>query len=277
MRVTDMLFWIHEREAIREQRAAGMPPPWSNDPVMANTRWCNVHREDDKVTRFMRENWSNKDSPLWWFVAGRMLNYIPTLEDILEYGAQPATNDYPAIDGLIEGLKARRESGEKIFTSAYTISTAGRRMDKLDYVGKVLEEVQSLDNRNYFYGSTLEEFHRRLTYVDGLGSFLAAQVVADLKNTPGHPLQMAPDRVTFAAPGPGSLRGLAAFWGRPVTPRTFTEDLREAWIQCAAVDPTVMQGIDMQDFQNCMCEFSKYIRIKEEGGHARNRYVPGHD
>ena len=54
-----------------------------------------------------------------------------------------------------------------------------------------------------------------LQSLEGLGSFLAAQVVADLKNTVGYPLYYALDKATFVAHGPGSIRGLQWFWNEP--------------------------------------------------------------
>ena len=118
---------------------------------------------------------------------------------------------------------------------------------------------------------TLQETYDQLSNIDGLGSFLSGQVLADMKNTVGHPLFNAPDKHTFVAHGPGSIKGLSAFWERKVTPSSFREDMMECR---ALVDPLIPEGfpkIDNQDFQSCLCEISKYWRVKE-GGHARNRY-----
>src|SRR5262249_11808741 len=123
--------------------------------------------------------------------------------------------------------------------------------------------------------TTLQTAWNALCEVRGLGSFLAAQVVADCKNTPHHPLFSAPDWDSFSAPGPGSLKGLSEFFDQPVTARTYHAALNECWKLTARLLPV---GLDlhMQDFQNCMCEFSKYMRVKR-GGHARNKYSPGNN
>jgi hypothetical protein len=52
----------------------------------------------------------------------------------------------------------------------------------------------------------LAYFHEQLIKFDGLGSFIAAQVIADLKYI--EPFKFAIDWWTFAASGPGSRRGL---------------------------------------------------------------------
>jgi hypothetical protein len=272
MKTAHLSYWINEREQMRRRKErvdADYTYGYSDDFYMGTVRYCNVHREDDKVTRWMRQNWSTKDSPVWWFVLGRMLNYIPTLDRIRPYTSLPVLRDV---------LKDIRSTGEKVFTSAYTISTCGKRMDKIDYVVRVCEAVASVDWITWHPREnrvvTLAEFHLGLTQIDGLGSFLAAQVVADLKNTPGHPLQTAPDHATWCAPGPGSLRGLQAFYGRPVTPRTFVKDIRECYAATMPLVQEHVKPIDMQDFQNCLCEFSKYDRVSRGVGHARNKYTP---
>jgi hypothetical protein len=270
-RTEDLAYWINEREAMRKRREPGGATVnhvwkygWSDDPHMGLVRYCNVHREDDKVTRWITKNWRN---PNWnhpnltlAMVMARMINNTDTL----------AVVDFPSL-GLL-GLDDQRRKmiaikGKK-WTSAYTISTCGRSMGKEDYVfGHVLRQVAAVqwDWDTYSLG----ECHSDLMRVDGLGSFLAAQVVADLKNTPGHPLSKAPDWWTWSAHGPGSLKGLAAYHGAPVTPRGFHEALKTAYEQ---VHPLIGMDLHMQDFQNCMCEFSKYVRVKE-GGRARNTYA----
>jgi hypothetical protein len=263
---TELIYWINERENMREHKEAGLPYPHSGDPVMASTRFTNVRREDDKVTRWLKQHWRDPyhDHPnlLVATVLSRMVNYIPTLEEI----------GFPEVWDSSEyrvSMKLRRIRKEKIWSSAYTISTCGIAMDKIDYViGHVCSTVAIHQHGILAPTNTLDSYHRRLMSVDGLGSFLAAQVVADLKHTPGHPLSKAPDWMTWAAHGPGSLKGLAYFWEVDrITPSLFASRLQKAYNLVAGKIPE----LSMQDFQNCMCEFSKFMRIRS-GGHARNGY-----
>jgi len=179
------------------------------------------------------------------------------------------------VEDMAFGLKDRRACGIKIFNGAYLITTCGVKMDKIDYVFRVAD-----DTRNSMVSiqpeNTLEHWHRQLTQVKGLGSFLAAQVIADLKNTPGHPLQEAPDRLTWCAPGPGSLRGLARLEnGRRPSKKAF---LRVAQAARQRVVPLLdpMPEIDMQDFQNCLCEFDKWERTYFGESKPKQRYDGRH-
>jgi hypothetical protein len=51
-----LLHWARERYSIRCKRAAGLPPPWTDDPVLAAHRFCNASREHDRVTIWIRQN-----------------------------------------------------------------------------------------------------------------------------------------------------------------------------------------------------------------------------
>jgi len=272
-RTFDLVYWISERYAIKLRRDSRDGPPWTGDPVMANVRYCNVHREDDAVTKWFRENWNKPDDGAWKFVLGRLINYVPTLQEIrsgmlLDSSLKRETT----LERIAGSMKERREAGEKVFTSVYTISTCGEKIDKIDYVIRLAASMMHAGDPEY---GTLAETHEQLTCVPGLGDFLSGQVIADMKNTVGHPLHEAPDWWTWCAPGPGSINGLKCFFpNRSITKTNF----HSAMAECRAlVDPLVplyIPRISAQDFQNCLCEFSKYYRVKYEHGHVRNKYGP---
>ena len=159
-----------------------------------------------------------------------------------------------------------RDDGLQLFNGAYLITTCGVKMDKVDYVYRVVEDAASLD----FTGvSDCRGYARRLQLVNGLGSFLAAQVVADLKNTPGHVLYTAPDWWTWCAPGPGSLRGIKWLEGYESTTKgQFSATARHLYSTLTDDIPK----LHMQDFQNCLCEFDKYCRVKTGAGRSKRKY-----
>jgi hypothetical protein len=268
----DLAYWINERESIRMRREAGVPAPWTPDPVMATVRFCNVHREDDKVTRYIRgsNTYSRADIPVWVVVLARMVNRISSLDRLASY---VANGD---LDGIKATLKHFRDGGTVIWGNAYTISTCGRAMDKVDYViGHVVSNVLTQEEVHGPTYRSLKETFEWLTGIDGLGSFLAGQVVADLKNIKGHPLNTAPDWWTWSAHGPGSLRGLTAYYGSKVSPATYQEAISICYDEVRPLLANYVGELHMQDFQNCMCEFSKFIRVRDGDGHARNSYVAG--
>lgn len=239
---------------------------WTDDPVMGKVRFCNVRREDDKVTKWLAENWRLNHHKVWEIVLARFVNWIPTLHEIV--GGD--------LDKVRHAMIVLRGRGKQIWGNAYTVSTNGLSLDKVDYViDRVIRPIQEYGDPRWRDGShTLQETFDWLVTRNGIGSFMAGQIIADLKNTQGHALQTAPDWHTWASPGPGSLRGLEAYFGRRVTPSGFTQALQTVANEVYEVLPDDFPNLHMQDLQNCMCEFSKYMRVKG-GGHARNRYSAG--
>ena len=122
---------------------------------------------------------------------------------------------------------------------------------------------------------TLSTFHARLMAADGMGSFQAGQVLADLKYVQ---LESAVDWWTFAASGPGRRRGLNRVLGR-----TAEAEWDEAewfatlrWLQ-TTIDPLIAAAgilrLHAQDAQNALCEFDKYERVRLGQGRVRP-YTP---
>ncbi len=269
-----MAHWINHRWSVLVRKERGDPPPWTNDRIMQDFRFCNVHRENDRVTRWIRDNWRNdyagEHNLVPALVIARMFNLPSTLTRI----GFPHEWD---VDRMIDIVKEMRSNKEKIFNGAYLITTCGVKMDKVDYVFRVADDTRKLGfewlRRR---GRTLEDMHRQLTTVKGLGDFLAGQVIADLKNTPGHPLHTAPDRSSWATAGPGSLRGLARLEQAHRPSRaSFLTRMQAARTR---VDPLLidMPEIDAQDFQNCLCEFDKWDRTYLGQSKPKQRYSGRH-
>ena len=262
--------WIIERELIRMRRQQGQKPPWTTDRELSGFRFCNVNRENDAVTKWIHENWrqpNQRDTMLWHaMLAARMFNWPPTLKRM----------GYPepwSVESVEATLRPAWERGDKLFTGAYIVSTNGKKMDKLTYVLEVLTKA-------YYHGQCVQEgmtlagAHQRLQRVEGVGSFMAGQIVADLKYTPV--LQGAEDWWDWAAPGPGSMRGLNRMMDRPLKQKyrnpEFSQLLRD--LRATVYSQELREGfprIHLQDLQNCLCEVDKWLRLKD-GGRTRNTY-----
>jgi len=80
MRTKELVKFIKERESIRLKKEAGKPRPWTKDPILGNYRFCNVHREDDRVTRELKALAPTEDANLWfWWVMARLFNKPRTM------------------------------------------------------------------------------------------------------------------------------------------------------------------------------------------------------
>ena len=264
-----LAYWIVERDGIYRRRfIQGYDKPWSEDRVFQTVYFCNVHREKDRVTKWIRENYTpeffgkNYDLAI---CASRLFNFPPTLLNI--------SNDLVQFnpESILDTLHARQDHGDQVWGGAYVITTHGQKMPKSVYCVGVLEEANKLLPLD---GIThCQDAFDIIQTIDGFGSFLSAQVVADLKNTKGHNLNNAYDRDEFAAPGPGSLRGLTWFMEHNVSKGTFMPNLLECrkWLESSSAAP-LMLTIDNQDLQNCLCEYDKYMRVSTGTGRSKRRY-----
>lgn len=269
--------FVRRRHQVYVNRAAGLPKPWTQDPILQAYRFCNVYRELDTVTQWVAQHWrqpSRRQEDNWFFmVIARLVNNPDTLAHIS--GSVWYAKDFIAV------LDKRMAGGHKAFGSAYIVSTNGRQMPKPLYLAEqVLEPLWAKrDHYRPVSSDTLHTFHHRLSQAMGLGSFMAAQVVADVKNTKGGPLAGAMDWYTWAAPGPGSLRGLARVVNgdheKPVPGKEFLERLGVVrhWINQMAKKQG-WEPLCAQDVQNCLCEFDKYERVRLGQGKPRQGY-PG--
>jgi hypothetical protein len=270
-----LLYWIKEREAIRLRRAAGAPPPWTDDRILQAWSFCNVRREDDRVTRWIAKNWRepNAGDPDLWFAmcVARFVNWPHTLVEL----GYPVPWDRERFVAVITARMARKET---CFGPAYNISNGGSNAPKAVHVAGVLDRLwQARRILRPRVGERLAEWHGRLKQRDGLADFMAAQIVADMKYV--EPLRSANDWMAFAASGPGSRRGLNRVLGRPVDKNWREDDWRAALRRLRETIAPELQRMGLsdlhaQDLQNCLCEFDKFERIRLGEGKPKRRFRP---
>lgn len=275
-----LLHWIRERYSIYVKRNVDkLPAPWTSDPILQSYRFCNVYREHDRVTAWLAQNWRtpNEDDDMLWFAmcVARLLNRTESLAAI----GYPV----PFRKTTLNPLRKLEAEGGKVFGAAYIVSTGGRPMNKLDHIQfNVLQPMW--DNRKritdgVINAKTLEEVYGVIGSNLGFGSFMAAQVVADLKYVKR--MRNMPDWYTFASIGPGSRRGMNRLLGierlnqriRIDVWLKLLEELRlEVNEQLKHVLP---EPLHAQDLQNCLCEFDKYMRVRNEEGRPKQKFDGG--
>lgn len=271
-----LLDFVLKRHMLYLVKASGLPKPWTPDPILQSFRFCNVYRELDTVTQWVACNWRPRrfDADTWFaMVIARLVNTPSTLAQL------PATGWDAA--GFVRTLDKLAARGDKVFSSAYIVSTNGRAMPKPLYLAELVL-TPLWEKRQYYrprFEDTLATFHARLTQAQGMGSFMAAQVVADVKNHSRSHLALATDWQTWAAPGPGSQRGLARIvyedHDRKVPPAQFlpTVNALQRFINPQLLARKGFFKVCAQDLQNCLCEFDKYERVRLGQGKPRQKYA----
>jgi hypothetical protein len=279
------LYWIEERWNIYCQKQGGYGKPWSKDSVFQQTYFCNVHRENDRVTKWIRENWTIEQvgsiNYEFWMILARFLNWPDTLELVCSSIVEDLDREDGQFTSLQKDMEDLAELGSKVWGNAYVITSHGMPIPKATYLCQHLlpDAYRALPALKAAGAvGTCGAVAGALQRITGIGSFLAGQVVADLKNTKGHPLYDAPDKKDFVVPGPGSIRGLN-WWHvgsekGPVNERNFSRYflVQGPRVQVDEVLKESIPYIDNQDLQNCLCEFDKYCRVKFGMGRSKRKY-----
>lgn len=305
-RFEDFLNFILERQRIYVRRAAGKPYPWTDDPVLRGGHFCNVFRENDRVTKWIDANIRKPfaDHPRLWIMLAiaRYVNWPPTLQAIMDYNSWPSRETWGPHD-LTGSLEHLATKGEKVYTGAYMIRAESDpkkewyRWSKHRYIAEIVigrlwedrSQWEILLARDYPRQETVWQAFQMARYV-GWGPFMAYEVVTDMRHT--RYLRNAHDIYSWANAGPGAIRGLNRLNGRPLKTQSKPDDtcsemhelmkdlnyyLRSASDHRELFRPEETRTglvFEMRDVEHCLCEFDKYERVRLGEGQMRSKYDP---
>lgn len=269
--------FVTERERIRELRAAGHPAPWTHDTLLRECRFCNVNREHDAVTIKVDQLVRRKAVELRWTLAetvaqihfARTFNEPAVLEDVGLLCARPGDT--------VKRLQAMVRNGRKVLRGAYLViphGTAHKGVSPHEYFPHVSHKLRKAIDR-VDETEHLAEVADTMTQTDGIGEFMANQVVTDLRYIAGGHIRWK-DWDTFVLAGPGTRRGLNRFMGAEgglPSGRKFPKmagDCAPLLLQIRAdlrgeTTPTIDDHFqDPNNLSNCFCEFDKYCRGRQQ-------------
>ena len=260
-------YWIAEREKIRLAKERGEPKPWTDDEILQSYRFCNVRRMDDKVSQWLVKNWYKPNySHKNMLLACALARFINKPESLAIIGFPK--NWSPST--IKHKLRKHRDAGNTVFNGAYMVR-GNEGEDKIecvvDYYVTPLKKVK-VSTR------FMKDAWETVSDCFGFGSFMAGQVVADLRwATEGAWV----DRLYWAPMGPGSARGMNRIHGRdlefPLKQEQFLDELLGLTDKAQQELPeSLTNRLEMIDWQNCLCEFDKMERTLWEGRRPKARY-----
>ena len=263
-----MIEYMRRRQAATDARRAGLPRPWSDDPIIRDFFLCSVVRDDDRTSVDARVyiQAAPEEDQLALARAFRFFNHVPTLIEVHRFGGLRSSKD------ILEILKRREARGEKVLgAQAFKINVKG---GVWNLAGIAAIASQLAGNRLMPTWLTARETVAGLME-RGVGQFLAYQVMQDLRWVSGP----YADEDLWAWVGPGAARGLLRHAGMYGGPRSWEErrfdsntiamktvfmpkEMREAMLPLLAEAQAVLgPHINMFEIEHNLCEWDKYMRI----------------
>lgn len=274
-RIDTYLYWIQEREKIRHKKEElKLDPPWTDDPILQEFKFCQVFREDDRTTRWFRENirepLRNYEEVVMATVAFRFFNLIETGETLLKHRLHIQWNRKKAIEEI--------KKQPKWITGAYIVKSPNR-MDKATGVAECVSHIWD-DRENLATElekiNTLQEAWKYLLRYPYIGPFVSYELVTDLRHT--YLLEDADDILTWGNAGPGAMRGLNRLTGRDLgfcrRSHNWNEEMQQLYSICQdQLDFSKFdRPFEMREVEGGLCEFDKYSRIFNKEGRTRSIY-----
>ena len=268
-----MKYWITERQNILRKKEAGESYPWTDDEILQKVRFCNVNRQDDKETKYLKEKVClnsnlSLENKILNIILFRLFNKSETFERLGGFPYDFATFDIMSLEDKVRQLHSE---GYNLFTGAFMISALVRVSNKNStYDLGALNVLNNFNAQKYIAymcikASDQQELYDTLRTFKGIGSFLAYQMFVDITYIPNCPFGRNHFVVSALGAQDGIKRIVEDYDGLTKEEIMFYLKYRDEFFQT----------IDLSDIENCLCETSKYIRIRDTGNYriAKNLYV----
>lgn len=257
-----------------EKKERGEPKPWTSDPILRDWFFCNVFRQDDKtsvwIKKYVIDAYENDPDNWKRIIVARFFSRLDSLEDIRKI------EGLNTIEDIRRGIIRRVITERPVHTQGFLVGPGSnaQRIHKWDQPFLLCRDLeQDSELVDAFASKSLKNTWTALYGRYGVGSFLAYQYVCDFAYSAQYLLN-ANDHDTWTAPGPGSRRGM----NRVLTGTASKSIDKSEWLESAirilaywkarAPSAPAFAHLKLCNVQHWLCEFDKY----ERGGSAKRRY-----
>lgn len=275
VQVTDVYdtYWrmAYERQLIYFRRLAGLPPPWTSDPILMTHRFTNAYRAADRVSQYLIRHviYEGPQSPEEVFfrtLLFKLFNKIDTWMLLMDELGEPRYEqwDLGAYDRV---LTAAITSKRAIYSAAYIMpppSVYGHHRKHTNHLALLDAMMREELPQRLAEADSADDVFAGLVSYPGVGRFLGYQFAVDL----GYSAPFEASESDFVVAGPGARDGIA---------KCFTDigglsesevihlvtDCQEAEFARLGLDFPTLWGRRLQpiDCQNLFCEVAKFSRV----------------
>lgn len=289
--------FMREREQVRLHKEAGLPRPWTSDPILQEFKFTNVRRHFDWTTTQLRDSFYSEhrdDDRRAILMNCALFRYFGTYEFAEAVGWQ-SYDDFD-FEEIIDTAERRLSSGLRVFTGAYVITNQGISAPKqevvVDYflrdLHKAVPELLQIVQMTRSWSKVASAMSK----IGGFGGtgFMSKEILLDTMMTDfwegpgeelaGYRLTLPADYGEWTPIGPGGLRGAARLCGHEwpehntLRPSQALEVILKLHEVQAEHWPEEYGRLWPTDIQFQLCEFDKYERVRLGQGRPRSRYRP---
>lgn len=264
-----------ERQKIFFRRLSGANSiHFTEDEILRSFKFTNSYRASDRVSQYLIRNViydcdASVDPANIFFriILFKLFNKIETWRMLeRELGHITLANyEYEVFDSI---LTSALESGERIYSAAYIMPSAGRVFGKRYKHQNHLKLIEYMLSEGFperiMSAAAMTEVFDIMSTAPSIGPFLAYQFVTDLNYSPLTDFS----EMDFVVAGPGALDGISKCFENgdrldPVTTIRYMADHQEEWFDQLEISFLSLWGRPLQliDCQNVFCEISKYARV----------------
>ena len=270
------LYWYFaaERQNIFWKKQRGEMPPWTEDPILQEYKFCNIYRVLDRVSQYLLKEviyngkTYTKEDMLFRILLFKLFNKESTWE-LLCQAFGDITLDRFDRKSYSRVLREAKKKGIKIYNDAY-ISCANKAFgyeEKHDNHLALLDKMFNEDkvHQKILACKTMSEAFLLLKSYPLLGDFMAYQLVTDINYS--DIVSWREDEFTVA--GPGSIRGIEKCFinhegltNEEIIVYMYEhqeEEFQRLGLSFKRIGNRPLQLIDCQ---NIFCELDKYCRVK---------------
>ncbi len=261
------------------KRMRGEAPPWTTDPIIANYKFTNAYRANDRVSQYLLRKViydGNEDSrsPNNTFFR-IMLFKIFNRNETWDYLSKRLTLEWEIggsnlLIAIDDELSRAMENKMQIMSGAYIMPSAGAKNGVRKHTAwlKILEKMMNggLPIQTFKFCRTMSGAFNLMRAYPFVGNFLAYQYVTDLNYSP----LVDWSENEFTVVGPGSKRGIAKCFRDEDMSDKGTEGvirwMQEHQDECfkefgLKFESLGGRPLQMIDCQNIFCETDKYARV----------------
>ena len=271
-----------ERQLIFFRRAAGLPRPWTDHPVLATYKFTNAYRASDRVSQYLIRNVIYRDdlpdSPtevVFRTLLFKLFNKIETWR-LLEHAVGPISYETYRFSDYDRVLSSAMAKGIRIYSAAYIMPPGGTAFGcsaKHQNHLKLLERMMAdrLPDKLAAARTMQQGFELLLAYPT-IGDFLAYQFITDINYSQVTDFS----EMEFVVPGPGARDGLRKCFADngglsdSELIRLMADQQSEECARLGLEFPSLWsRPLQLIDCQNLFCEVDKFARAVHPGATGR--------